>query len=189
MTYRYEMTPKHKTFTTCVRQRTDRSEGREIIAATIDDAIVVNDKRGINMKYSKPYTALVTAILLGAAPFVPVANANSEESVQTAGGVAYVSGGVGKDSIDRLNSLARDFNLKLVFALKSGDYVSNVKVTIADAAGKALLDTTSEGPWFLTKLPVGKYQVVATFAGKAEKRTIAVGAEKLKTIDFRWSSE
>ena len=141
------------------------------------------------MKYSKLFTPVVVAILLGAASLVPVANANSDESVQTAGGVSYVSGGVGTDSIDRLSSLTRDFNLKLVFALKSGDYVSDVRVAIADAAGKTLLDTTSEGPWFLAKLPVGKYQIVATFAGKAEKRTIAVGAEKLKTIDFRWSSE
>ena len=91
--------------------------------------------------------------------------------------------------MERLSWLARDFNLKLVLALKSGDYVSDVKVTIADAAGKRLLDTTSEGPWFLAKLPAGNYQIAATFAGKAEKRTIAVGAKKLKTIDFRWSSE
>ena len=129
------------------------------------------------------------AILLGAALLVPVASANSDAIVQTAGGVSYVSGGVGKESIDRLNSLASDFNLKLVFALKSGSYVSGVKVTIADAAGKTLLDTMSEGPWFLTRLPFGNYQIVATFAGKAEKRTIAVGAEKFKTIDFRWASE
>ncbi len=141
------------------------------------------------MRYSKRFTPVVAAILLGAAPLVPVANATSDESVQTAGRVSYVSGGVGTDSTDRLSSLARDFNLKLVFALKSGDYVSDVKVTIADAAGKQLLDTTSEGPWFLAKLPAGNYQVVATFSGKAEKRTIAVGPQKLKTVDFRWSSE
>ena len=141
------------------------------------------------MRYSKRFTPVVTAILLGAAALVPAANANSDETVQTAGRVAYVSGGVGTTSIDHLSSIARDFNLKLVFALKSGDYVSDVKVTIADAAGKQLLDTTSEGPWFLAKLPAGNYQIAATFAGKAEKRTIAVGAEKLRTIDFRWSSE
>lgn len=129
------------------------------------------------------------AILLGSALLVPVAIANSDVIVQTAGGVSYVSGGVGTESIDRLSSLAGDFNLKLVFALKSGEYVSDVKVGVADAAGKTLLDTTSEGPWLLTKLPVGKYQIVASFAGKAEKRTIAVGAGKLKTIDFRWASE
>ena len=138
---------------------------------------------------SKSFAHGVAAILLGSALLVPVVRANSDAIVQTAGGVSYVSGGVGTDSINRLNSLASDFNLKLVFALKSGDYVSGVKVTIADAADKTLLDTTSEGPWFLTKLPVGNYQIVATFAGKADKRTITIGAEKLKTIDFRWASE
>lgn len=141
------------------------------------------------MRYSKRFRPVMAAILLGAASLVPIANANSDESVQTAGRVSYVSGGVGTASLDRLGSLAKDFNLKLVFALKSGDYVSDVKVTIADAAGKQLLDTTSEGPWFLAKLPAGNYQIVATFAGNAAKRAITVGAEKLKTIDFRWSSE
>jgi len=108
----------------------------------------------------------VVAILLGAASLVLATNANSDETVQTASRVSYVSGGVGADSIDRLSSLARDFNLKLVFALKSGEYVSSVKATIANAAGKQLLDTTSEGPWFLAKLPAGNYQIVATFAGR-----------------------
>ena len=144
------------------------------------------------MRNSRLFEA-VRAILLGAAllvtALVPIGNANSEEIVKTTGGVPYVSGGVGTASIDRLSSLTKDFNLKLVFALKSGDYVSDVKVTIANAAGKTLLDTTSDGPWFLTKLPAGNYQIVATFAGNAEKRAVAVGAEKLKTVDFRWSSE
>jgi hypothetical protein len=62
-------------------------------------------------------------------------------------------------------------------------------VTIADAAGKTMLDTTSEGPWLLTKLPAGNYQVVATFAGTAERRAIAVGAGNLRTVDFRWATE
>jgi hypothetical protein len=127
-------------------------------------------------------------ILLGSASLVPLASANYE-IVQTTGGVSYVSGGIGTDSIDRLSSLADDFNLKLVFALNSGAYVSDVRVAIANAAGKTLLDTTSEGPWFLTRLPVGNYQIVATFAGHAVTRQIAVGAAKLRTVDFRWTSE
>jgi hypothetical protein len=156
---------------------------------TIPCAVVVSYKRGINVRNSKPFAAIGVATLLSAALLVSVANANSDEVVQTAGGVSYVSGGVGMTSIDRLSSLTKDFNLKLVFALKSGDYVSDVKVTIANAAGRTLLDTTSEGPWFLTKLPVGNYHIIATYAGNAEKRAIAIGTEKLKTIDFRWGSE
>jgi len=133
------------------------------------------------------------AILLGTAALVPqlvsIAGAAGEPKVQTAGGVSYVSGGVGMDSMDRLSSLAGDFNLKLVFALKSGEYLSGVRVAIADAAGKTLLDTTSDGPWFMARLPAGSYHVVATFGGNAVRRQVAVDATKRSTMDFRWASE
>jgi hypothetical protein len=133
------------------------------------------------------------AILLGTASLVPalvpIAGADTGPVLRTSGGVSYVSGGIGTDSTDRLSSLAGDFNLKLVFAMNSGNYVSGVRVAIADAAGKTVLDTTSEGPWFLTKIPAGNYQVVATFAGNAVKRQVAVGASALRTVDFRWASE
>lgn len=141
------------------------------------------DKKGNSLAHA------MAALVLATASLVNVASANSDAIVQTVGGMSYVSGGVGKDSIDRLNSLAGDFNLKLVFALKAGDYLSNVKVGISDAAGNTILDALSEGPWFLARLPKGNYQIVATFGGKAEKRGITVGADKLKTIDFRWASD
>ena len=145
-------------------------------------------KRIPGMK-SKSLAHSFAAILLGFAALVPVAGAAGDAIVQTTGGVSYASGGVGAESRDRLNSLVGDFNLKLVFATTSGEYVSGVRVAIANAAGKTLLDTTSEGPWFLARLPVGNYQIVATFADKPVRRQVAVGAAKLSTIDFRWGSE
>lgn len=138
---------------------------------------------------SKSLARGFAAILLVSASLVPFASADSGEVVLTAGSVSYVSGGVGTESIDRLNSVARDFNLKLVFALQSGEYVSGVGIVIADTRGRTLLDTTSDGPWFLAKLPAGNYRVVATFAGKAEKRSIAIGTGTHRTINFRWTSE
>jgi hypothetical protein len=145
-------------------------------------------KRILGMN-SKSLAHSFAAILLGSALLVPAASAASDAIVQTTGGVSYVSGGIGTDLRDQLSSHANDFNLKLVFALTSGEYVSGVRVAIVDAAGKTILDTTSEGPWFLAKLAAGNYQIVATFSGKAVKRQAAVGTAKLRTIDFRWASE
>ena len=141
------------------------------------------------MKYPKLLNTAMAAILLGVAAFGSLAQEQSDQVALSAGGVSYVSGGVGTASIDRLDSLAADFNLKLVFALKAGDYVSGVKVTISDAVGKMLLDTTSQGPWLLARLPTGNYQIVASFAGNAERRTVTIGSEKLRTVDFRWASQ
>ena len=140
---------------------------------------------------AKKYQSLAqcfAATLLGLAALAPVAGAN-DAIVQSAGGVTYVSGGVGAESIDQLTAIAKDFNLKLVFALKSGDYLSGVRVAIANTAGKSMLSTTTDGPWLLTKLPAGNYQVVATFAGTAVTRQIAVGAANLSVVDMRWASE
>ena len=130
----------------------------------------------------------LAAFLAGSLSFVSSVNADDDAVVRTAGNVNYVSGGVGTESIDRLNALAGDFNLKLVFALTSGEYVSGARVVIADAKGKTMLDATSDGPWFLAKLPNGSYHVVATLADKALKRQVSVGPGKIRTVDFRWGS-
>jgi len=128
----------------------------------------------------------IAILLTGLLFAVSNVSANDDTVVQTAGDVAYVSGGVGTESIDRLNVLAADFNLKLVFALTSGEYVSGAKVAITDANGKTLLEATSDGPWFLARLPRGNYQIVATLADKSLKRHVAVDPGKTRTVDFRW---
>jgi hypothetical protein len=117
------------------------------------------------------------------------ARADDAPIVHQAGGLSYVSGGVGDESLQRLREQLSAFNLKLVFAMTSGAFLSNARVTIADAKGKTLLEAISDGPWFLAKLPVGKYRVVASYAGKALERSVAVEATALSTVDFRWEQE
>lgn len=130
------------------------------------------------------------AILLGCIPFVSVAGTDGDAIVQTAAnGVSYVSGGVGTASIARINTLAGGFNLKLVFAGASGAYLADVRVNIADARGRTLLDVSADGPWLLAELPRGDYRIVATFAGNAVRQRVSIGTKKLKTVHFRWASE
>lgn len=132
----------------------------------------------------------IAAILFSSAILTSIVHAQNNEAILlTVGNVPYVSGGIGIASIDRLDTMSNQFNVKLVFALKTGEYISDVNVTITDVGGKAIVQAVSDGPWFLTKLPAGRYQIVAVFAGKAEQRTVAVGVAKLNTIDFRWATE
>lgn len=130
---------------------------------------------------------LITAMTFGA--FVTNASADDGPIVHQAGGLPYVSGGVGDESLQRLRDHASEFNLKLVFAMTSGAHLSAVRVTIGDAKGNTLLEAISDGPWFLTKLPVGKYRVVASYAGKALEQSVAVDATALRTVNFRWDHE
>ena len=55
-----------------------------------------------------------------------------------------------------IEGMAKNYNLKLVFALFSEEYLSNLMVGIKDARGKLLLHTESNGPWFLANIPAGQ---------------------------------
>ena len=139
--------------------------------------------------YARRATLVVAAVLAATTLLPSGASARSEELVTAPSGVTYVSGGVSTEAVDRLRAMEPEFNLKMVFALKSGEYVSDVKVEVVDATNKVVLDTSTEGPWLLAKLPAGNYQVNASYRRSVEHRAIAVGSGSLKTLDFRWAAE
>jgi len=148
--------------------------------------------RPINRSFDMNKKSLLHGLVIAAmtfGSFASDARAGDGPIVHEAGGLSYVSGGVGEESLQRLREQVSEFNLKLVFAMASGAFLSNVRVAIADGKGETLVEAISDGPWFLAKLPVGKYRVVATYAGKAIQRSVAVEATALNTVDFRWEHE
>jgi len=103
----------------------------------------------------------------------------------TSHGIAYMTGGVGLDEQADMARVARNFNLKLVFAEPSRAYLADVRVEIKDKSGTKLVDTSSDGPWFFARLPEGQYQVMVDHAGKKEEKTVDVRAS-LQTLNFVW---
>lgn len=136
-----------------------------------------------------PLAALAAAMMLSMSLLPPAVSARSEEVVTTPSGITFVSGGVSEEAVDRLRAMERDFNLKMVFALNNGEYVADVRVQVVDPSNKVVLDTLTEGPWLLARLPAGSYQINATYGRSIERRAIAVAPASLKTLDFRWSTE
>ena len=156
--------------------------------ATLMDCERTNSKLWLRMP-RRPIAALAAAMLLGMSMLPAAASARSEEVVTAPSGVTFVSGGVSTEAIDRLRAMERDFNLKMVFALANGEYAADVRVQVVSPSNAVVLDTLSEGPWLLARLPAGTYQVNATYGRSTERRTVAVAPTALKTLDFRWPSE
>jgi hypothetical protein len=100
--------------------------------------------------------------------------------------VPYISGGAGADARQELLAKERDYNLKIIAAEKSGDYLADVQVVIESARKERVLDTTMEGPILLAKLAPGTYTIRATFDGKTLTRTVTIVAQGLRQADFRW---
>ncbi len=96
----------------------------------------------------------------------------------------YISGGVGKDEAQLAEVIARyGYNMQLVFAEQTGAFLADVNLQITDAAGNTVLDTVSEGPMFLAKLPPGEYKVAAEVNGQVRNATVnAVGDAKRTTL-------
>ncbi|MBC9904336.1 MULTISPECIES: carboxypeptidase-like regulatory domain-containing protein [Achromobacter] len=109
--------------------------------------------------------------------------------VQQQGSVQYVSGGIGLDESEAMKAAAKDYPLALTFAAQrdgQADYVANVSVTISDAHGKSVLQTTAEGPYMLVKLPAGNYKISATYNGQAQNRNVAVQNTGTARAVFEW---
>lgn len=102
-------------------------------------------------------------------------------------GVAYMSGGVGINERHQMEERASGYNLKLVFDVRSGDYVSDVAVKVQNKVGQVLLDTTSDGPWFFASLPSGEYKVTADFNGRTIVQTVNIG-DPVRQVIFTWRS-
>jgi hypothetical protein len=100
--------------------------------------------------------------------------------------IPYITGGVGLNERRALERIGRDYNLKLVFAVTGGSYLGEVQVSIKDMAGRVILETVSDGPWFFTDLPTGKYSVTAQVDGQGQRKVFRVSQRRQKTVSFFW---
>jgi hypothetical protein len=103
-------------------------------------------------------------------------------------GVQYLAGGVGIEAQERFKTRADDFNLKLVFTLDEGAYIADVAVAVKDAKGRTMVEDVADGPFFLTKLPPGRYTVEARYDGKTVTRNVHVTDRSTRTAYLRWPS-
>ena len=100
--------------------------------------------------------------------------------------VPYISGGVGADTREELLAKEKEYNLKIVTAEKSGDYLADVTLVIESVRKERVLDTTMAGPILLAKLAPGTYIIRATSASQTLTRTVTIPAQGLRQVDFRW---
>lgn len=100
--------------------------------------------------------------------------------------VPAVSGGVSLNARDTLRGSESNANVKLVFALNTGNYVSDVQVKVMDKSGRTVIDDTSNGPWLLARLPAGSYTANATYNGSTVTQKFTIGGKGLRTAQFRW---
>jgi len=65
-------------------------------------------------------------------------------------------------------------DVRLVFFVRGGAFVTGVSVTVSNEAGDELVNTVTEGPWLVLDLPAGEYRVLAELAGERQGASFSV---------------
>lgn len=137
---------------------------------------------------SKRWAMAAFAVLFGTvATAGPAAMANLPPE-QKQGSVVFLSGGIAGDQQIAIKHAAAKYPLELEFVQGTrapAEFLSGVQVDIRDSAGRVMLNTTSDGPFLLGKLP-SAYSVKATNAGTTRSRTVTVVEGKQQRVLFKW---
>ena len=101
---------------------------------------------------------------------------------QTRGAVSYVSGGIGSDEAQAMREAAVDYPLTLELAAAAGgprdEYMSDARVRVLDGQGSLVLETLTQGPLLLVRLPAGTYAVDVEWHGAHKQKTVQIGERR-----------
>ena len=104
------------------------------------------------------------------------------------GPVTYLTGGIGHEEALAMKRAAQDYPLELVFVERKGrkeSYLADMPVRIVDDKGKVVFEGQSEGPYFLARLPKGRYTVSTRWDAWSSSRPVTVGKERQRVV-FAW---
>jgi hypothetical protein len=103
------------------------------------------------------------------------ATAWSMQSGSTPQGLPYVSGGVSHEELTALHARREGYSLWVITAaLRTGAYLADVHVSIRDAGKRLVFDGVLDGPWLFIDLPLGRYDIEASFNAEVQKRTTTI---------------
>ncbi|HSN19373.1 MAG TPA: hypothetical protein VLS49_01770 [Usitatibacter sp.] len=103
-------------------------------------------------------------------------------------GVEYLTGGKTPEEAAAVKRAAQEFPLELVFVEQDGssrrDLFDN-PVVIRDAHGNVVFAGRTDGPYFLARLPAGRYSVTTHWDSWTFTKPVTVGPDRARVV-FRW---
>ena len=131
-------------------------------------------------------SALALALLAVSVMLTPLAGANSDEVARAPSGVMYVTGGVGSEAVDRLKSMEKDFNLKLVVyagpsGLRTLERTSSSLWTSMRPVAPFSVNVCIEGPLFNGKTAAGE-----RISDRCRRLTVTRRPARLRVLRTNW---
>ena len=148
------------------------------------------------MRFSRSLAAASVggvALFLGAlAPAQATQNVTNPPIRLAKGGVEYMCGGKGKAEMSFMQTVAPRWAATLEFAVSNGqrgDFTERAQVQVRDKYnGHLVMEALSQGPFMLTRLEPGAYDVDVTLGGLTLTQSITVIAGVPAHALFLWPS-
>jgi hypothetical protein len=141
------------------------------------------------MTHKKLVAALTGLAATAATAAIPPRYAENLPEPRRAGPVTYITGGTEMGEANAIKRAAQEFPLELVFVEKVGrreKHLAHMPVRITDEKGKVVFEGESAGPYFLARLPKGKYIVSTRWDAWSFSREVKIGSQRQRVV-FAWS--
>lgn len=131
---------------------------------------------------SKAWTGMV--LLAGSLAMAPILAEETlpPSSAVTPQGVRILSGGVGETDRSSMNEVSRAYNLRVITARPTGEYLAGVNLTIRNERGATLVSTITQGPLLFAQLPPGKYTVTAMSGSEVRTEKVTVAQSRQSVV-------
>lgn len=135
------------------------------------------------MNYQKSILAIAVIAVLQSSPVW--AEDNFLPDIQQQGEIYYITGGIGDEETDAMQSERSDYNLQIMSADKKGHFNGYPHIIITDMKHNELLSSDA-GPLFYAQLPKGKYIVQGFVGTQSQQQNITITGKKTSYIRFVW---
>jgi len=136
--------------------------------------------------------AVASSCAMAVSAAIPPAYLKDLPPEQHQGRVDYITGGKGAAEADSVKRAAQDFPLELVFVEKDGatkEQIYDNPVVIRDAAGNVVFAGRTDGPYFLARLPAGRYTVTTHWDSWSFTKPVTIGTDagERQRVVFEWA--
>lgn len=108
---------------------------------------------------------------------------------QHSDGIAFITGGVGEEESAAILAEAKQWSLLLELSQIEngrGMWIFGAQIKVLNSVQKVIFSAQADGPYMLINLAPGSYQIVGTYQGVEQKRTLTVKADASQKINLFW---
>ena len=113
--------------------------------------------------------------------------AQPPKTLNTKGGLSYMTGGIGEEDAAIMRANAKNFTLNLVFSEgTSGQSVTDVNVNIYNEQSETVFRIVGSKPMLYVNLPAGTYTILANNNGQKLRQKFTAEENENQRIILNW---